>query len=125
MMNLAEKPGSHSHAIQSYGNAGFTIAGTLYPSSLLLTETLLQPLELEDESALSLAHFAPVLQLSPPLEVLLIGTGKTHRPLALELKTALRAAAIAHDTMDTGAACRTFNVLLGEARRVGAVLVKL
>jgi uncharacterized protein len=65
---------------------------------------------------------APLLTADPATEILLIGTGTRHEMIAPELRAALKAHGIGIDTMDTGAACRTFNVLLGESRRVAVAL---
>jgi uncharacterized protein len=55
-------------------------------------------------------------------ELLLIGTGARHEMIAPALRNALKEMGLAVDTMDTGAACRTFNILLGEGRRVAVAL---
>ena len=57
------------------------------------------------------------------VDLLLLGCGAAMRPVAPALRAALRKAGIAVEPMDTGAACRTFNVLLAEGRRVAAALV--
>jgi len=54
---------------------------------------------------------------------LLIGTGKTMHFLAPDLRASLSACGLVADAMDTGAACRTFNVLLAEDRIVMAALI--
>ena len=62
----------------------------------------------------SIADFAPALELQP--EILLFGTGKSQRFLPIAVLTELLRAGIAVEVMETGAACRTFNVLIGEHR---------
>ena len=57
------------------------------------------------------------------IDILLIGTGTEIIPLKPELRAALKARNIAVEAMDTGAACRTYNVLLAEDRRVAVALV--
>jgi uncharacterized protein len=57
------------------------------------------------------------------IEVLLVGTGKTLKPLGKELRAALRDAGISADPMSTGAAVRTYNILLAEQRAVAAALI--
>ena len=57
------------------------------------------------------------------MEILLVGTGKALRPLPAALRAALKAAGIASDPMSTGAAVRTYNVLLAEDRAVAAALI--
>lgn len=75
------------------------------------------------EDALTPAHFQKVLDEAAEIEVLLVGTGMDLRPLPSELKAALRAKHISSDAMSTGAAVRTFNIMLSESRAVAAALI--
>ncbi len=74
-------------------------------------------------AGLAAADFAPVLTADPTVEILLLGCGARSAPMPPALVEALRAAGVAIEAMDTGAACRTYNVLAAEARRVGAALI--
>jgi uncharacterized protein len=109
--------------IEAYGNGGFRIAGADYTGSVLIFpgETLAWPLT--DVTALTLEHLAPAFERAAEIELLLIGTGKTHGFISPRLKEEVRRRGIVIDSMDTGAACRTFNVLLAEERRVAAALI--
>jgi uncharacterized protein len=80
----------------------------------------------ETLSDLDLAAFAPVGQASdPPIELLIIGTGRKMALLPSRLRADLRAMGCGIEVMDTGAACRTYNILIGEERRVAAALLPL
>ncbi len=68
---------------------------------------------------------AAVTSAVPAVEILLIGSGAQMLLAPAALRAALRDAGIALDVMDTGAACRTYNVLLAEARRVVAALIAI
>jgi len=70
-----------------------------------------------------LAGLTPVIEATPKIEVLLIGCGPELLWVPDEIRAGLRAAGIVVDGMDTGAACRTYNVLLSEERRVAAALI--
>ena len=59
------------------------------------------------------------------IEILLVGTGKELKPLPPALRQAFREAGISADPMSTGAAVRTYNVLLAEDRAVAAALVAI
>ena len=59
----------------------------------------------------------------PPIEILLIGSGAAFELAPPALRQALGARSIALECMDTGAACRTYNVLMAEDRRVAAALI--
>lgn len=107
--------------IQSYGAEGFMIAGVRYDTSVLVSPERTQPLEATFET---LSVDTLLALLPQDTEVLLIGTGHRHQPMQV-LRAALKAHGIASDTMDTGAACRTYNILLSEGRRVSAALMIL
>jgi uncharacterized protein len=74
---------------------------------------------------LSLDSFASVRSANPAVEVLLLGVGSRNAPVPAVLRKQLRDAGIVLDSMDTGAACRTYNVLMAEDRRVAAALIAL
>ena len=77
-----------------------------------------------NESAVTWESLAPVVGHGG-VQILLLGLGRTVGAVPDTLRGALRAAGIAIEPMDTGAACRTYNVLLGEDRRVAAALLPL
>jgi len=64
-----------------------------------------------------------VLAAEPPVEVLLVGCGSAMALIDPDLRDAARARGVALEPMDTGAACRTYNVLMAEDRRVAAALI--
>jgi uncharacterized protein len=105
--------------VERYGPAGFRIAGTVHPGPVLVfPERTVEwaPAELSETG------LAPVAAAGG-VELLLIGLGRRMHPIAADLRAALRALGIAVEAMDTGAACRTYNVLLAEDRRVAAALL--
>jgi len=75
--------------------------------------------------ALTLESLEPVMANSPPVDVLLLGVGVRNQLIPEPLRRGLRDAGIVLDAMDTGAACRTYNVLMAEDRRVAAALMLL
>lgn len=77
----------------------------------------------ESFEAVSRSSLAPVFAANATVDLLLIGCGAQMRAIPASLRTALREVGIAVEAMDTGAACRTFNVLLSEGRRVAAALI--
>ncbi len=87
---------------------------------------LLSPGQLNDEwppqqlTELCAEHLQDIKELEP--EVLLIGSGKNMRFPSTEQLAALARLGIGHEVMDTAAACRTYNVLVGEGRKVVAAL---
>ena len=109
--------------VESYGADGFTISGQIYTESLLLFPDRTIPWPHAKVSDWEPEHFMAVTAMNPPIEVLLLGTGKTHQMVAPILKKSLKSHGVASDSMDTGAACRTYNILLSEGRRVAALLM--
>jgi uncharacterized protein len=69
--------------------------------------------------------FGPIVEADPRPELLLIGSGDRMKLLPSRLRQSIRMSGIVIEVMDTGAACRTYNVLLGEGRRVAAALFPL
>ena len=107
--------------VDSYGNGGFRFAGMSHRGSILTVPSGIygwNPEGMIDREAL-----ARVFEEAEGIEVLLVGTGREMLPLAPELAVALREAGIVADAMSTGAAVRTYNVLLAEDRAVAAALV--
>lgn len=119
MQDIMPPLGAGAQVIQSYGPQGFRIGNAVYETPVLVTESATYAWNGElTEQALE-----PLFLTTPQPEVLLIGTGARHRMVPPALRAALKARGLAIDTMDSGAACRTFNILLGEGRRVAAVLL--
>ena len=69
--------------------------------------------------------FGRVIEASDEIDILLLGMGSGMKPLPAEWRIALRKHGIVVEPMDTGAACRTYNVLVSEARRVAAALISV
>jgi uncharacterized protein len=109
--------------IDAYGNGGFRFADMSHRGSILCLPSGVWGWEPAEPENLGLPDFQRVFAEGAQIEFLLVGTGSTLKPLAVELREAFRAARIAAEPMSTGAAVRTYNVLLAEDRRVGAALV--
>ena len=105
--------------IERYGTSGFCVSGTVYLGPVLVfpDRTLVWA-----DAALTEAGLAPVVEHGE-VELLLLGLGRHMAPVPTALRAALKAKGVAVEAMDTGAACRTFNVLLAEDRRVAAALL--
>jgi len=76
-------------------------------------------------AAIDEAALAIVLEEEPPVELCLIGTGSDPWVMPGALRDRLRERMIVVESMTTGAAVRTYNILLGESRRVAALLIAL
>ncbi len=108
--------------IQSYGNGKFQISDKKYDHSVLVFPDQIIPWSPIDTNNLIVDDFKKVLTVGPIVELLLLGCGKTTWFLPLPLRDELKEMGLVLEPMDTGAACRTFNVLLSENRRIAAAL---
>jgi uncharacterized protein len=110
-----------AQVIQSYAMGTFRVSGKVYEGAILVTPT--QTIPWNASTPLKTEAFGPVMDLKDSLDVVLLGTGKTMQFLAPDVRKALKEQGLSVDSMDTGAACRTYNVLMAEGRRVAAVLL--
>ena len=110
-------------AIDAYGNGGFRFAGMSHRGSLLILPDRMCAWGAAPAAGLTLAELSAVLaELSEPWFVLL-GTGRRQVFPDADVRRAFISARIGLDVMDTGAAARTYNVLLAEGRPVAAALI--
>ncbi len=109
--------------IEAYGNGGFRFADMSHRGSLLCLPSGIYGWEPADPLALVAEDFARVLAEAAEIQILLVGTGSELRLLPKALRAALREQNISADPMSTGAAVRTYNVLLAEDRAVAAALI--
>ncbi len=111
--------------IDGYGPGVFHIAGEPRDGSVLVFPERTLGWAATSFDKLTIEDFQPVIDAAPPVELLLLGCGERMLMPPAQLRAALRACGIVLEPMDTGAACRTFNVLLAEDRRVAAALFAL
>jgi uncharacterized protein len=109
--------------IDAYGGGSFRISGETHQGSVIVFGDRVIAWGVTDATNLTAADLAAVTSASPPPDILLIGCGKRAALIQPAVRQSLREAGVVIDAMDTGAACRTYNVLLGEARRVAAALI--
>lgn len=109
--------------ITGYGNGQFTIGGQKYTGSVLVQAGEVTAWPVSSVQELSLASLDSILRHAGELDVLLIGCGPHAAMIAPDIRQAFKVQGISIDAMDTGAACRTYNILLSEARRVAAALI--
>lgn len=109
--------------VQSYEGGVFKISGQHYEGAVFLAPDATTPWDVKDFTTLSLESFQPLINKADEIDVLLIGTGDEFQFMDNTLKNQLSEAGLPVDSMDTGAACRTYNVLMAEGRRVVAALL--
>lgn len=120
-MHPAHYPGRAP--IDAYGNGGFRFADMSHRGSMLFLPSGIYAWTPAAPSSLTVSDFDRVLHEADDVEILLVGMGKEIKRLPPELRAALRDNGIVSDPMSTGAAVRTFNVLLAEDRAVAAALL--
>ena len=109
--------------IDAYGNGGFRFADMSHRGSILCLPSGIHGWQRSEPAGLAVDDFARVLDEADAIDILLVGTGRDLAPLPKALREALRARGISADPMSTGAALRTYNVLLAEDRAVAAALI--
>jgi uncharacterized protein len=120
-MKLQHTAVENLNQFSGYGDDFVRVNTEQHQGNVLVTASevhVWRPLGFDD---LTEADFSAVLAYKP--EVILLGTGKTIRFPHPRLYSALAAAHIGLDVMDTGALCRTFNILTSENRKVVALIV--
>ncbi len=110
-------------AIDAYGNGGFRFADMSHQGSILILPSGVHGWRPETFADLSMDDFRNLFEESGEIDFLLLGTGETHQVVAESLHTKLRSHGINLDSMSTGAAARTWNVVLPEKRRFAAALI--
>jgi uncharacterized protein len=110
--------------IDGYGASGFRVSGIAYAGAILVFPDVTQSWNVRTLDEVTAESLHPVIAHGS-VQILLLGCGQRMRPVPAPLRQSLRAAGIVVDAMDTGAACRTYNVLLAEDRRVAAALLPL
>jgi len=118
----AIRPGDRP-IIEGYGGGGFRVSGERIEGSVLVLPDRTEPWPVTTMDGLGPEILSPVTAADPPIEILLLGCGERMTLVPAALKAHLREIGIAVEPMDTGAACRTYNVLLSEHRRVAAALI--
>ena len=109
--------------IESYGNGGFRFADMSHRGSLLMLPSGIYGWDMMEGDPLTMENFQQVFDEAADIEVLLVGTGKDIRPLPKELKARFKEYGISSDPMSTGAAVRTYNIMLAESRAVAAAFI--
>lgn len=109
--------------ITAYGNGGFRVSGRRYSGSVVILSDRTTAWAVSSIEDIDLASLTPILEAAEPVSILVVGCGRSFAMPPTELRQALEARGIALEWMDTGAACRTFNVLMLEGRDAAAALI--
>jgi len=123
-MKVSLDTGTASYLIRGYGTGSITVNETVYERDVIvMPEAIIDEWHSAPADALTAAHFDLLGDYAP--EILLLGTGRVQCFPPARLMADLARRGIGLEAMDTAAACRTFNVLMSEDRRVAAALMMI
>ena len=111
--------------VQAYEPGGFRVSGVRHRGSLLVFPEAALAWAAATLDEVDLMSLEAVVAHEPRVEILLLGGGAGFRPVPPALRQALRERGIVVEPMTTPAACRTYNILLAEERRVAAALIAM
>jgi uncharacterized protein len=124
MANSSDAPHlPRSAPIDAYGKGGFAFAGMSHRGSLLCLPDAIWAWDVTRPEQIDKYSLARVFAAANSIDTLIVGTGTEVWLAPAELRAALRALRVTLDTMQTGPAIRTYNIMMGERRRVAAALV--
>ena len=125
-MSVASGDAPHlprSAPIEAYGNGGFRFDEMSHRGSLLCLPDSMWAWPVASPQQIDRYSLARVFEKANSIDTLLIGTGNDVWLPPNDLREALRRLHVGIDAMQTGAAIRTYNIMLGERRRVAAALI--
>ena len=110
--------------IDTYGDGGFRLSTGRHEGSLLILRDEPLPWPVRSMTELSPAHFADVIAADRgEVEFVLLGAGASNALPPRAVREALQRAGIGLEFMDTPTACRTYNILTAEGRKLAAALI--
>ena len=115
-MNLTEIDFGAARPIEGYGADFYRLDGVAHPAPVVIAPARVAAWGGYDDAA-------PLLALAGQIDVLFIGTGPEIAPIPAALRQTLESAGLGVEIMASAAACRTYNVLLSEGRRVAVALL--
>ena len=124
-MDITPQIPTGRQVIQRYGAGGFLIADKQYIGSVLVFQEHVIPWSVSSIEEISVGHFFDIRNEAEHVSMLLLGCGHEMTYITDDIRQDLRESGIIIEPMDTGAACRTWNVLLSEERQAAAALIAI
>ncbi|WP_033069967.1 Mth938-like domain-containing protein [Thalassospira australica] len=109
--------------VTSYGDGLFRFGEETVTGSILLFPEAVYSWGVTSTEDITPQSFSRIIENAEEIDILLLGMGSQLTPVPLAWRQALKEHGIVIEPMDTGAACRTYNVLVAEARRVAAAMI--
>ena len=114
--------------VEAYGDGGFRVSGKRWQGSVLVFREQNIAWPVKTFAEIEIVHLMPVIEPADPglkIEILLLGCGRQMELVGPDLRAHLRNSGISIEPMDTGDACRTYNVLANENRKVAVALIAI
>ena len=125
-MDISPEIPANKNYIDDYGNGSFIICGQSYGVALIVSPSDILPWPIIDINVISENDIKFILSKIPTIEFLLIGSGANIPMIPKEaVSFLLQSGGVNIDIMETGAACRTYNVMMSEDRLVGVALIPI
>jgi uncharacterized protein len=121
-VQLSPNTATDRQVVQRYGSGGFTVSGVKYEGSVLVLPTTTVAWQANSLATIDGPALVATLRAAN-VSVCLIGCGARSEMIPAGLRQAMREGGIGADVMETGAACRTYNMLAAEGRAVAAALI--
>ena len=122
MVDITPLIRSDAQVIQSYKGGQFKVSHTVYTKPIIVFPDVTLEWDAASVEVLSLTDFQPLIDRASEVDVILVGGGARGIFVSPALRADLKKHGITIDAMDTGAACRTYNILMAEGRLVAAAL---
>ena len=122
-MDITPEAAANLIQVEGYGDGGFRLNGRRFEGTVCLLPSGISSPEVQAVGDLDGSNWPQeIFDQAAELDVLLVGTGATMVLIPKVAKQALSAAGLHCEPMNTGAGCRTFNVLVLDGRKIGALL---
>jgi uncharacterized protein len=122
-MDVTPQIAEGKQVIEAYGDKRFRVTGEVYEGSILVFPDRTLNWKVAAFEDLTVESLQPIIDVAGDVEVLLLGCGARMELVTKTVRGPVRDAGIVIEPMDTGAAARTYNVLMMEDRRVAAALI--
>jgi uncharacterized protein len=123
MQDISPLLGKNKKNIESYGNGGFKVAGERLEGNIIILPDSVHKFESANIENTKTDSLTPITANADEIEVLLVGGGTSTEFFPNDIERFIRSYKMTIEYMDTGAAARTYNVLLSEERKVAVILI--
>ena len=123
MQDITPKIAEGRKQLEAYGDGGFRVNGQKYGGSIVISPFFVESLNVEEISQVKEEDISKLISEQKDIEFLLVGSGEVSDFLLPEIERKLKENNIIIEYMATGAAARTYNILLSEERKFAAILI--